>query len=91
MLIPESSKSFEKDIKRLQKAGGYDFSEFDKVLTMLINEVPLPPKYHNHKLIGQFSGYFDCHVKSNWLLIYKIVDDTLFLIRTGTHSEVLGI
>ena len=41
-------------------------------------------------LTGNFSGYYECHIKPDWLLIYLIENDilTFTLIDTGTHSDL---
>ena len=85
--------TFKKDIKKLKKAGNYDFKEFDKVLELLLNKKSLPVKYKNHRLLGYYKGYYDCHIKDNWVLLYKIniKKNQLILARTGTHADVLGM
>ncbi len=51
----------------------------------------MPEKYQDHSLSGDFEGYRECHLKPDWLLIYKVVEDALVLslTRTGTHSDLL--
>ncbi|MBF1203051.1 MAG: type II toxin-antitoxin system YafQ family toxin, partial [Fusobacterium periodonticum] len=46
--------------------------------------------YRDHNLIGNYKGYRECHIESDWLLIYKIMENILILTlsRTGTHSEL---
>ena len=65
-------------------------SELDEVVKLLIQEQPLPPKHKDHALKGDFAGYRECHIRPNWLLIYKINKQilTLVLTRTGTHSDL---
>ena len=50
----------------------------------------LDDKYRDHSLTGEYSGYRECHLQPDWLLVYKIVNDTLTLVlaRTGTHSDL---
>lgn len=50
----------------------------------------LPAKYRNHQLIGNYVGYMECHIRPDWLLIYKIEKNKLILTlsRTGTHSDL---
>jgi len=57
---------------------------------MLCDEKPLLPKYNDHPLSGNYSGFRECHISPDWLLIYKIEKDilTLSLTRTGTHGEL---
>lgn len=82
---------FKKDLKKLSRSGGYDFRELDYVINELLQGNILSSKYKNHMLTGNLKGYFDCHIKNNWILLYKITSTRLILIRTGTHAEVLGI
>ena len=64
--------------------------ELDGVIKILVEEQRLPPKYKDHALKGDFMGYRECHIRPNWLLMYKIDKKilTLVLIRTGTHSDL---
>ena len=65
-------------------------SELDEVVRLLSERKPLSPKHKDHPLKGNFAGYRECHIRPNWLLIYKIDKQilTLVLIRTGTHSDL---
>lgn len=80
---------FQKDLKRIQKRG-YDISLLTEVIKQLANGETLPAKNKDHLLSGDFAGCRECHVTPDWLLIYKIVDETLmlYLTRTGTHSDL---
>lgn len=52
---------------------------------------PLPTKNRDHNLSGNYSGYRECHIEPDWLLIYKQTDDELRLDRTGTHADLFGL
>jgi mRNA interferase YafQ len=59
------------------------------VLELLVNDRPLPPRNRDHALSGNWSGYRDCHLRPNLLLIYaKPSPDMLRLVRRGSHSEL---
>jgi mRNA interferase YafQ len=59
------------------------------VLGPLLNDVPLAVRYRDHALSGEWARFRDCHVKPDLVLIYeKPDDDTLRLIRLGSHSEL---
>jgi mRNA interferase YafQ len=59
------------------------------VLGSLIHDQVLAARYRDHALSGEWSGYRDCHVKPDLVLIYeKLDDDTLRLVRIGSHSEL---
>ncbi len=50
----------------------------------------LPPTYHPHKLSGNLDGCWECHLKGDWLLVWKQNDRefTLIFTGTGTHSDL---
>lgn len=89
MLTINYHKSFKKDFKRIIKRG-YKAILLEYVIDMLANEKELPIQYCDHALSGDWSGYRECHIQPDWLLIYKIENDilTLTLSRTGTHSDL---
>ena len=62
--------------------------EYLKVMGLLLNNHPLPPKYCNHPLKGDTSHYWDCHITNDCVLIYKISGEELRLARIGTHAEL---
>lgn len=45
-------------------------------------------EFRDHPLKGSYHGCRECHIEPNWLLIYVIKNDSLVLIRTGTHSDL---
>jgi mRNA interferase YafQ len=51
----------------------------------------LPPKNRDHNLSGNFSGFNECHLAPDWLLLYRYDGDTLLLYRTGTHSDIFSM
>ncbi|MCH5162372.1 MAG: type II toxin-antitoxin system YafQ family toxin [Clostridiales bacterium] len=91
MLKIEFQGRFKKDYKLAVKRG-CDIAELQKVISLLANEQPLPIKYRDHALVDtkEYKGVRECHIKPDWLLIYKIDNDCLILklIRTGTHSDL---
>lgn len=74
------------------KKRGLDISELDEVVDILRLGKKLSEKYRDHALSGEFSGFRECHIRPNWLLVYLIEDDvlTLTLVDTGTHSDIFG-
>lgn len=83
------SNRFQRDLKRLQKRG-YDMQLLTEVIKMLANGEVLAPKYHDHVLSGELSNCHECHITSDWLLVYEIDKGELYLYltRTGTHSDL---
>jgi mRNA interferase YafQ len=81
------TNSFEKDIKTAIKRGK-DLGKLKKVIELLATKNPLPTKYKDHRLIGNFIGRRECHIEPDWLLIYKVNKDSIIFERTGTHSDL---
>ena len=80
---------FKKDIK-LCKKRGYDLSELKNAIDLLQKLGKLPQKYKPHILSGKYAGLWECHLKSDWLLVWEQNDETLTLLflNTGTHSDL---
>jgi len=62
--------------------------KLQEVVKLLSEGTPLPPNYRDHPLIGQWQSSRDCHIETNWILIYTADKDSLRLERTGTHSDL---
>ncbi len=77
---------FRRDIKLLQKRGK-DMAKLTAVVDILVARRPLEPRYRDHALAGNLKGYRDCHIESDWVLIYRCTETKLVLYRTGTHSD----
>ena len=89
MLTIRYETTFKKDFKRIVRRG-YDVRLLEKVIEILANGEPLPQKYKDHPLIGDYADCRECHITPDWLLIYKISRDELilYLTRTGSHSDL---
>ncbi len=87
MLQPVHKNKFKKDIERMKRRGK-NMDELKKVILMLIEEKPLPLKYQNHSLVGNYADCKECHIQPDWLLIYMIIDDQIIFVRTGSHSDL---
>jgi mRNA interferase YafQ len=72
------------------KKRGYDMSLLKEVVRMLESGIPLDEKHHDHQLTADFAGSRECHIRPDWLLIYKYSNEfvILYLVRTGTHSDL---
>jgi mRNA interferase YafQ len=87
MLTADFTNKFKKDYKLALKRN-YDIALIDAVIHDLINEIPLPEKYKDHLLVGNYAGCRECHLKPDWLLIYQIGNGVIVFERTGTHSDL---
>ena len=78
---------FLKNWKKLKKKR-YDKSELDEIVDILVNDKYIPARYYDHALSGNYKGYRECHIRSNWLLLYKTTETEVFLVATGTHDDL---
>ena len=82
-------KQFRADLRR-QKRRGRDIEELIAAVELLAEQGGLPPAYQPHRLTGEWSGVWECHIEPDWLLIYSVTDDEILLIRTGSHDELFN-
>ena len=87
----ETTAPFRRDLKRAEKRG-LPTNELWTVVEMLKRGEELPPKYRDHALQGSFKGTRECHIRGDWLLVYRVEKNRLVLVlmRTGTHSDIFG-
>lgn len=78
---------FKKDYKRIKRQNK-DLSKLRAVIEKLSTNQPLDPVYRDHPLSGNWKNHRDCHIEPDWLLIYRITPEDLFLERTGSHSDL---
>jgi mRNA interferase YafQ len=81
------TKQFSRDLKRMQKRGK-DLEKIEDIVRKLANDIPLDPRHRDHPLSGEWKFCRDCHVESDWVLIYTKTSEYLRLERTGTHSDL---
>ncbi len=78
---------FDRDYAQMVKRGK-EMAKLDAVMMKLIMDEPLEARYKDHALKGNFKGRRDCHIESDWLLIYQFDGDAVTFERTGTHSDI---
>lgn len=87
MLRLAPTGSFKRDLKRVKKRGK-DLGKLEKLLRLLVEQSPLPDRYQDHPLKGQWKGSRDVHIEPDWLLIYRVEGPDLMLLRTGTDADL---
>ncbi len=90
MLDVRYSTKFKKDFKLCVKRH-YKMDLLQEAIDILRIPELLPPKNNDHNLSGNYSGYRECHIAPDWLLIYKQDGKELFLYRTGTHADLFDM
>jgi mRNA interferase YafQ len=83
------ANQFKKDVKRAEKRGK-DMAKLKAMLERLIEGDSLPPECKDHPLRGVVAGSRDCHIESDWVLIYTLTERGAHVCfeRTGTHSDL---
>ena len=86
------SKQFKKDLRQYAtKMGDKHFEMLVSALSLLLDNEPLPPHYKDHRLGGRLNAYREFHIGGDLLVMYAIEEDVVYLMRIGTHAEILGM
>jgi mRNA interferase YafQ len=82
-----SVAQFRRDVKLAQRRGN-DMSKLREAILLLAAGSPVSARHRDHPLGGDWAHHRECHIEPDWLLIYKVDGDDLYLVRTGTHSDL---
>ncbi len=88
MLEIELKKKFTKDLKKHILNQKIELEVFDLVVENLRNQIPLDKRFKDHALVGIYKGCRECHINPDVLLVYRVKDNVLTLVRLGSHSEL---
>lgn len=90
MLKLNLTSQFKRDLKLCEKRN-YNISLLTSIIDTLRVPEALPAKNKDHALKGNYIGRRECHISPDWLLIYRISENELYLDRTGTHADLFGM
>ncbi|MCM1490743.1 MAG: type II toxin-antitoxin system YafQ family toxin [Muribaculum sp.] len=87
----ETTRKFDKALKKCIKRG-LNIDKFKECVKELSENGTLSEKYRPHKLSNKSNNTWECHIESDWLLVWEQNDFalTLLLIDTGSHSDIFG-
>ena len=85
-----TTTAFERDLRRVNKQGK-DLDKLETIVNTLQDREQLPARCRPHPLRGIWAGHWDCHVEPDWLLLYRVMDEVLILVRTGSHADLFGL
>ena len=85
-----TTTAFERDLRRIEKQGK-DLDKLETIVNILQARERLPARCRPHPLRGIWAGHWDCHVEPDWLLLYRVTDEALILVRTGSHADLFGL
>ena len=86
-LKPARTNAFKRDLERCKRRG-YDMDVARVVMGRLIHRETLESAFNDHPLRGEWAGHRECHLKPDWLLIYRVEGDEITFERTGTNSDL---
>ena len=84
---PSYTRQFQRDVDR-SVSRGKNMEKLKLAVRALIAGERLDPIHRDHKLVGGYAGRRECHLESDWLLIYKLQEDIIIFERTGTHADL---
>lgn len=82
-----TTEQYKRDVRRLYKKH-YKVLLLSTITKVFQRDGVAPIQYEPHKLHGKWSGYLECHLAQDWLLIYKIDAKFVYLYRTGSHDDL---
>jgi len=86
------STKFKKDYKRAKKRG-LPLKELREVVDTLAKGEKLDMRYKDHQLKGNMKDFRECHIRPDWLLVYRIYEEELILAltETGSHADLFNM
>jgi len=57
-------------------------------ISLLLNEEELPNEARDHTLTGNYKDTNEFHISGDLLIMYRVEDNTLELLKIGTHSQL---
>ncbi|OPL16966.1 MAG: damage-inducible protein [delta proteobacterium ML8_D] len=87
MLTPLYTSQFKRDTERMKKRGK-NLEKIKLIIRSIAACEPLDDIHRDHKLIGNWRGRRECHVESDWLLIYIVESDRVVFERSETNSDL---
>ena len=83
------STRYKRDWKRVKRRGK-NLRKLERIVDRLVSNQPLDRRYRSHRLTGNLSAFWECHIESDWLLLWSEDALAVYLSRTGTHSDVFN-
>lgn len=91
MLALKQKSFFKKCLKKYQHNHKV-LNELEKVVGLLVNEQPIPTKYKDHKLKGNYKDLRELHLQPDTLLFYyKIERQCIVLCAIGSHADLFDL
>ena len=90
MIKAYQTTQFKRDFKKARQRRK-DITKLQKVMSTLLRGEQLDQSYKPHPLKGKWVSSWECHIESDWLLIWSDEDpEQIKFLRTGTHSDLFS-
>ena len=90
MRNPVYSAQFRRDLKKARQRA-YDMQKLKVAVNLLLEGSPLPKRYQDHALKGEWKHHRELHIAPDWLLLYKIYENDCIFARTGAHADIFSL
>ncbi len=80
-------KNFTKEIQKA-KLNPTNTAKLFLYISILLNQDELPNEAKDHALTGNFKDTNEFHISGDLLVVYRIENNTLQLLKIGTHSQL---
>jgi mRNA interferase YafQ len=87
MLTPAHTAQFRRDVERAKRRGK-NLEKWKIIVRSLLAGESLDPIHRDHRLLGSYVGRRECHIESDWLLIYKVEPPVVVFERMGSHADL---
>jgi len=84
---------FKRDYRNARRHSDFDAETLEYVFELLISGEKLPSALREHRLSGRsakWSGFTECHLGPDLLLVYRLGRRAVILHRIGTHRRLFG-
>jgi mRNA interferase YafQ len=83
---------YRRDLRKAARQGK-EIAKLEAIVQKLANGEQLDQSSRDHALFGRYEGCRECHIDPDWLLIYEVDEDILYLYltRTGSHSDLFAM
>ena len=80
-------KNFTKDVQKA-KLNPTNTAKLFMYISLLLNEEDLPESARDHALTGNYKDTNEFHISGDLLVVYRVENSTLELLKIGTHSQI---
>ena len=90
MLGIVTTKSYRNAFKRMSRSPKFDHARLETVVDTLASGETLSREFLDHRLSGDLTGFRECHVQNDLLLVYRIERERLILVlvELGSHANL---